>query len=171
MVELKHLALLLMAFLLGACATAQRWDGTDPNFQLSGEAARQELDLYTFKEEGFLKQREGFHMGRHSTLYTLDSLAPMIERQAPEASERVSTVQRGLKLNRKVGWVSLALLLAGSLMQDDLQTALVGLGSVGAVWWAGRDSYLRWQLTKVAPLYNEELQSKFAPRFSWIKHF
>jgi len=171
MVELKRHALLLLLCLGVSCTTTRKWDGPDPNFTLSGEAARQELDRYTVVENGLTSQRQGFYMGPRQQLYSFESLTPMMKRITPETADRAAHIQRGFKLNRIVGWTSLAMLVAGSMVQDDLQMGLLSLGGFGAVWWAGRDTYLRWQLTKISPSYNDELQSKFAPRFSWIKHF
>lgn len=161
----------LILFVSVSCTTTRTWDGPDPNFTLHGEPARQELDHYTLREDGFFHQRQGFYMGPRERLYSLESLTPMMKRVTPETAQTASRIERGFKLNRIVGWTSLALLVAGSMVQDDLQVTLVGLGGTGAIWWAGRDSWLRWQLTKVSPAFNDELQSKFAPRFSWNKQF
>lgn len=171
MLKSRLAVILLILLTLGGCATARKWDGKDPNFQLTNEAARQELDNYTFREEGIFSQYEGFKMGPQERLYSLSSLEPMMKRVTPATSESVATIQRGLKLNKIVGWTSLAFLVAGSMLQDDLQVMLLGAGGFGAAWWAGRNTWLRWQLTKIGPAYNDELESRFAPRFSWIKQF
>lgn len=168
MVMIKLFMLLLLTI---SCTTARKWDGKDPDLTLTGEAARQELDNYTFKEEGLFSQRTGFRMGPLETLYSLDSIAPMMKRVTPAKTEKIETIQRGLKVNKAVGWTSLALLVAGSMLQDDLQMTLMSIGGFGALWWAGRDTWLRWQLTTLSPQYNDELATRFAPRFSWNKQF
>lgn len=169
--HVKMIKLLFLLALTASCTTARKWDGKDPNLNHTGEAARQELDNYTFKEDGLLTQRSGYRMGPLETLYTLESLAPMMKRVAPQQVDKIETIQRSLKVNKMVGWTSLALLVAGSMLQDDLQVTLMGVGGFGALWWAGRDTWLRWQLTTLSPGYNDELANRFAPRFSWNKQF
>ena len=155
MVGMSRLGLLTLLFWFAtSCTTTRQWDGADPNFNLHGESARQELDNFTLKEDGLLTQRQGFYMGPREQLYSLTSLKPMMERITPDTATKVSKIERGFKLNKIVGWTSLALLVAGSVMQDDLQVSLLALGGAGTVWWASRDTWLRWQLTKISPALN-----------------
>lgn len=171
MAALKNLLLAGLLLVLGACATAHKWDGQDPDLKLSGEPARQELDRYSFKRDGFFQQGDGFHVGTTHSFYTLDSLAPMMARTTPETHQDVARIQRGFALNRIVGWTSLALFSLGSLLDGTPHDALIGAGLLGGAWWAGRDCYLRWQLTKISDKYNDELADRFAPRFSWVMPF
>lgn len=160
----------LCLILLGGCA--HRWEGDKPNFKLSGEAARQEIDAFSFYQETVFTQKGGYRVGPSERLYSFESLYPMIKEATPEIASDAWDIRKARSQNRLLGLGSLLVFFLGSTLPGDAERHTMQLaGLAGAAIWVGREAWIHWQMVQLAPAYNQELQNRFAPRLTFSRRF
>lgn len=81
---MKHL-LIMATLLLTSCATINTYNGEKPNLKLTGEKRELELEKFHLADSYFSNGYKVLTMGPDRTLYTLESLKPIIEEVSPEA--------------------------------------------------------------------------------------
>lgn len=160
---MRHLLRLMIvcSFVLQGCAT--EYKGRDPDFKLSGAAARTEIENFSL-DDNYWHQGVFLRMGPEGTAYTLPSLEPLVAKVSSEAAARVQTAKTLRKIQLLTSLATLGMLVAANLTEDDstkiaLYTGvLVGAGSTITLGFV-----FPGYLASAAKDYNRDLRARFSP--------
>lgn len=157
----NFLCLLMSTLVLSACAS---YGGLTPDYSLSGDDGRQEVDDFTIKAGAW--GSPVVEMGGKA--YYMDSLTPLFANVSDDGAKKLD---RAIWLER-AGWVSLAAAVAVIFFRGSNVTAADNLAFFTFLGVGAGLTYLRVQATDEAiDQYNRDLRQKFNPGLSWNYQF
>lgn len=160
---------IILSILLLSTGCVSNYKGPPPNFDLTGESAKAEVERFKFREGYWSQHPNAFTMGSEEETYFTSSLEPIISEVSPKSMQVIQNSKKW----EYIQWVTLGAalaMLAIELNDDDgksftqdqstLYYSLLGI-SVGS-------SYVRLSfISKAAKQYNRDLESRFVPTISF----
>ncbi len=160
---LKTLAILCVLQLATGCVS--KYKGPPPNFELTGESAKLEVEKFRFREGYWSQYPNGFTMGPEAKTYFTSSLEPVIAEVSPQAMRVIEKSKKWEYLEWATLSAALAMLMIevtdddGDFFTQDqtiLYYSLLGI-SIGS-------SYVRLSfMSQAAEQYNRDLGARFTP--------
>jgi len=149
---------ILITFFLQACATP--YSGPQPNLSAKGDSAQLEYYRFRMDDSFWAQKRLGFHMGTERTLYTRQSLDPIIAEISPRALDELQ-VARHWETAQSLFFLVMMGGFIGSFANGSRDTPLAN-----TLFWSGAGLSITCgmisigMISKAASYYNEDLRSK-----------
>lgn len=156
------LAGLIFSYTLGCVST---YKGEPPNFVLTGNAAKAEIEKFKFKEGYWVQGPSYMTMGPDENRYYLDSLAPVIDKTSPKASQTIKKADIWRRVQFATLGAALVLLAAELIKNDDkFFSTEQSIGYYSLVGTSIGMSFVRihW-ISEAAEQYNRDLEKRFTP--------
>lgn len=161
---------LVFALILQGCASSYK--GPEPDFSLTGNAAKLEADKFTLQPSHSLVRGPWYDMGPTQARFSIRSLEPMINKISMDASE---TLERAATIRRlQYGVLSLAAILGvialGSVDNASSRAVTTGAVLLGATG-LGLGFHYDSLLSQGASEFNRDLKRSFTPALTWNWRF
>lgn len=161
---MKFWLLVVVFFGTGCASRLSHYGGEKPNFELSGEAGKKEVQRFRLEEDNFWACGfPCFESDPQKRQHTWESMLPLIETASPDAVQKYKRSVTWWKVQLYSLGVGLAGLALGLATRGDERKTFLTASLAGSMTSIGSSFVVGWIRSDIPDTYNRDLNHKFQP--------